>query len=72
MLEVKKPDASGIKFPVGRKRKCDGSVVIFWKETRATIVLQGEAKADAGGTYDGLISCMNEDEWEPVDIHIYG
>lgn len=29
MLEVKKPDASGIKFPVGRKGKFDGSVVIF-------------------------------------------
>lgn len=72
MLEVKKPDASGIKFPVGRKSKLNGEVVIFWEEERATVVLPGKTNDYEGFSHDEWTSCMDENTWEPVDVHIYG
>jgi hypothetical protein len=72
MIEVKESDASRIKFPVGRKGKRDGSVVIFWDEHTCTVTLPGESYPNAGLTCGGLISCMDENTWEPVDIHIFG
>ncbi|PIT53885.1 hypothetical protein [Snodgrassella alvi] len=72
MIEVTKKAEPEIKYPVGRKSKIDGSIVIFWKEGRATVAFPGESKPNAGSTYDGLISCMDENTWEPVDMHIYG
>ncbi|SCC08435.1 MULTISPECIES: hypothetical protein [Snodgrassella] len=72
MLEVKKPDASEIKYPVGRKSKFTGVIVIFWEEKCATVASPGETDDRAGLGHDGWPSCTDEDTWEPVDIHIYG
>jgi hypothetical protein len=34
--------------------------------------LPGESHPNAGFTCGGLISCMDENTWEPVDLKIYG
>ncbi|PIT54698.1 hypothetical protein [Snodgrassella alvi] len=72
MIEVTKKAEPEIKYPVGRKCKDSGQVVIFWDEHTCTVVFPGEKQLNAGLTYGGLSSCMDEDEWEPMDIHIYG
>jgi hypothetical protein len=72
MIEVTKKAEPEINYPVGRKGKRDGSVVIFWDEHTCTVTLPGESKPNAGVTCDGVISCMDENTWEPVDIHIFG
>ncbi|PIT48901.1 hypothetical protein [Snodgrassella alvi] len=72
MITVTKKAEPEIKYPVGRKSKIDGSILIFWKEERATVVFPGETRPSAGLTCGGLISCMDENTWEPVDIHISG
>lgn len=72
MIEVKKPEAVAIEYPVARKCKDSGAVVIFWGKEHATVVLPGKSQLNAGLTYNETSSCTDKNGWEPVDLKIYG
>jgi putative hemolysin len=72
MIEIKKPKAKAIKYPVSRKARNNGTVVIFWSEFVGTVVDVGQSKQYAGKTHNQWASCTDEDIWKPVDVHIRG
>jgi hypothetical protein len=74
MIEVKKPEAKAIKYPVARKYKLDedGIVVIFWSEKLGTLVSAGGTGAPMEFTAERWAPCTDEAIWKPVDLKISG
>lgn len=71
MMEVNEQESSGIIFPVARKARLNGMVVIFWEDTRATVVRKGKSTYNVGHESDTWLSFMDDDTWEPIDVHIH-
>ncbi|PIT44246.1 hypothetical protein BHC46_10695 [Snodgrassella alvi] len=72
MIEVKKPEAVAIEYPVARRYRSDGMIVIFWSEELGTIVHAGTSRFPMEFKAERWTPCTDEDVWEPVDVHIYG
>jgi hypothetical protein len=78
MIKVNEPKAKAIKYPVARKARINGKVVIFWSEFEGTVVDVGQPKQYAGRetyvgkTHNKWASCTDGGVWEPVDLKIYG
>jgi translation elongation factor P/translation initiation factor 5A len=71
MIEVNEQESSGSIFPVARKAKDNGMIVIFWEERRATVVRKGKSTHNVGYESDTWIVFTDDDTWEPIDVHIY-
>ncbi|PIT11655.1 hypothetical protein [Snodgrassella alvi] len=74
MIEVKKSEkAKEIKYPVARKSKFNGEVVVFSGENSGIVVKVGHPLRNTVGTVsENWTSLTNESTWEPVDVHISG
>ncbi|SCC08626.1 MULTISPECIES: hypothetical protein [Snodgrassella] len=80
MIEVTKAKkietkASEIKYPVARKSKHNGEVVLFYGEKSGVVVEAGDprkSRNSVGTISENWTSYTDENTWEPVDAHIYG
>ncbi|NUF09818.1 hypothetical protein [Snodgrassella sp. ESL0324] len=73
MLEVTEWSEEQIKYPVGRKGRLTGVVVIFFSEQHGIVIDCGPDYAiEQGKAYFTELSCNNREEWEQVDIKITG
>ncbi|PIT48561.1 hypothetical protein [Snodgrassella alvi] len=72
MITVTKKEEPEIKYPVGRKWKSDGQVVIFWDEHKGTSIRGSVQYPPDGQTSNRFVSCKDYDRWTPVDLEISG
>ena len=73
MLEVTEWSKEQIKYPVGRKSRKTGSVIIFFSETYGVVIDCGSNNlVEQGEASYTRSSCNNSEDWEPVDITITG
>lgn len=73
MLEVTESPKKEIKYPIARKSRKHGQIVLFFSSEEGVVI-----KPDTNQKYDfGYNSCEwwycnDYDKWEPVDITITG
>ena len=73
MLEVTEWSKEQIKYPVGRKGRLTGVVVIFLSEHYGVVIVPDPTdEFRYGESYSFWSSCHNSEEWEPVNITITG
>jgi hypothetical protein len=72
VLKVIEHKKSEVAYPVGRRFKSNGMVVIFWSLNEALVVGKGESEYHVGYNNDTWHPCMDYSIWEPVDIEIIG
>ena len=71
MLEVTKQPEEQIKYPVGRKGRLTGVIVIFLSEHHGVVIDCGSDDAiEQGKVSSTWSSCNNSEDWEPVNITI--
>jgi hypothetical protein len=70
MIKFIEKETPEIKYPVARRAKSDGLVVIFWRERLGTVIYAGTSPLCVGSTEEVYKSCMHGGVWEPVDVEI--
>lgn len=70
MMEVTEWSKEQIKYPVGRKSRLTGAVVIFFSEHHGVVIDPGLEKLGQGESSSTWFSCNKSEDWEPVNITI--
>ena len=73
MLEVTKPHEKEIKYPVARRSREHGQIVLFFSKEEGVVIKPAtDQKYDFGFNSCEWWYCHDYDIWEPVDITITG
>ena len=73
MLEVTEQPAEQIKYPIARKSRKHGQIVLFFSSEEGVVIKPDtDQKYDFGHHSCEWWSCDEYDIWEPVDITITG
>ena len=74
MLEVTKQPKEEIKYPVARKSREYGQIVLFFSSEEGVVIkpATNNQKYDIGYNSCEWWYCNDYDTWEPVDITITG
>ena len=73
MLEVTALPKEEIKYPVARKHREHGFIVLFFSESHGVVIDRGlTILVKQGEPFTAWSSCKNGECWESVDITITG
>ena len=73
MLELVKLSNDRITYPLARKHREHGFIVLFFSEKHGVVIDRGlTILVKQGETSSIWSSCNNSERWEPIDITITG
>lgn len=73
MMEVTEQSKEEIKYPVARRNRNNGQVILFFSKQNGVVVKSSAYSRPKLGDYlSGCTPCSDYKMWEPIDITITG